>query len=220
MIKILLAALIVFFIALPANATKLAVFCMEPKYYSSVWIKEHPAILVKADSWRYLEEFLYRASYSFYDDEELIIDIDCHGDPKTGQLALADGSRTSMGSVLERINYYFPNRNNMVVIFEACYAGRCYKLTSRGGSGYLPGGIKSPPRYPIYGIEDRYSNFNNMSYLQYKKHLPVIIRDLREYETAPIASEYKSMGIWEILFNRVDPIYSFLFSLWNILIKP
>ena len=147
----LLTLLICFFVlTLPAEARHLAVFEVDGPTFIQEWAKLSPDVEVRAKDWRYFDEFLKKVQDKYNnDDEELVIDIDTHGDPVTGMLAIDLKNETSMGSVLKKIEQFFPNRPNLVVCVEACYAGRCYQLTSRGcKDSYLPGGISTPPPFP------------------------------------------------------------------------
>lgn len=186
MIKaVLLSLLAFFFFCSAAESRHICVFSLDQPSFIHEWDNIHPDILYPTRDWRYLDEFLKKVQDRYYyDAEELVIDFDTHGD-QNGYLWV--GNKTSMGSVLSRIEQFFPNRPNLVVTMEACYAGRCYKLTGRGAKdGYLPGGISTPPPFPVYGIFDDQSNFGNLQFLEYINKDTQFQLDLREYEVKPL----------------------------------
>lgn len=181
---LILAILSVFFLSQAAEARHLCVFALPDQFFDDMWTQEHPDIMVIGKDWRYLDEFLKKVQDKYNNDsKELLIDIDCHGCASNGLLYLDDTHKASMGSVLSRIEAFFPNRPNMVVVCEACYSGRCYKLTSRGSKDSdLPGEITGPPPFPVYGVFDWSVNVGNLQYLQYINHEHKFQVDLRDYE--------------------------------------
>lgn len=191
-------------LAAPANARHLAVFELNDPHFYNMWQQQsiQPDVLVVGKDWRYLDEFLKKTQDKFNNDsEELLIDISCHGSAKNGMLYLDGKHKTSMGSVIKHVEDFFPNRPNLTLVFESCYAGRCYKLTSRGNKDAdLPGGITTPPSFPVYGIDDTMPNAGNLQYLSYINHDTTYQMDIREYEVKPLHESYHRVD-WEFLLT-------------------
>lgn len=202
--KFLLLLFCLVALAAPANARHLAVFELDDNRFARMWDVQgiHTDVFVQAKDWRYLDRFLKETQDKFNNDsEELVIDVSCHGAPKNGMLYLTNGHKTSMGSVIRRVQDFFPNRPNLTLIFESCYAGRCYKLTSRGSKqGELPGGISTRPEFPIYGIDDTLPNVGTLQYLSYINHDNSYQMDIRAYEIRPLAKEYYDVN-WEFIIT-------------------
>lgn len=191
-------------------ARRLCVFTIPA--FSNEWDELKPDIKVTAKDWRYLDEFLKKTQkkYYNYEDDELVIDIDCHGDPDTGELVISNHAKTSMGSVLKRIQEFFPERRNMVVIFESCFAGRCYKMGIRGMvNSYLPGSCDTAPEFPVYGERADLANIGLLAYLQYAFKIHPWLRDLRTYESAQL-EPVKDITLMEMLFGMYKPVYSLM----------
>lgn len=210
--KILLLLFCLFTFAAPANARHLAVFEMNDKNFIPMWQAQgtYTDVFVIAKDWRYLDEFLKKTQDKFNNDtEELVLDISCHGSARNGMLYIDGKHKTSMGSVIKRIQEFFPNRPNLTCIFESCYAGRCYKLTSRGAKdGDLPGGITAPPTFPVYGIDDTMPNAGTLQYLSYINHDKTYQMDIREYETKSLSPEYHRVN-WEFLIDLGQKMIAF-----------
>jgi hypothetical protein len=200
--KYILAIFVLFFMALPSEARHLAVFCMDNPIFTPMWNDKHPDVMVKAKDWRYLDQFLKETQNKFNNDsEELVIEIDCHGCAEDGLLYIDERNFTSMGSVIKRVEEFLPDRPNMTLIFECCYAGRCYKLSSRGDkTGALPGGITTAPWFPVLGISDEYPNYGNLQYLEYINHDNTFQMDIRAYEIRSLSKEYYKVN-WEFIIT-------------------
>lgn len=216
--KLLLALFCLLALATPVSARHLAVMEINDPHFYSMWEVQgiHTDVFVIAKDWRYLDEFLKKTQDKFNNDtEELVVDISCHGSPKNGMLYIDEKHKASMGSVIHRVQEFFPNRPNLTMIFESCYAGRCYKLTSRGAKDSdLPGGISTPPEFPVYGIDDRLPNLGNMQYLSYINKDKSYQMDIRAFETRPLAKDYYDVN-WEFIFT----IGQVMLNFWENLIS-
>lgn len=124
----------------------------------------------------------------------IVLDLYVHGNDaglylveQTGTIYQSEehSDRASFGWVANLIKQKFAGHHFMVMT-EACYSGRAYKNTIRGGTMQSPydniEDCPGVPSFPIFGTGDSFSAVGPIMYLQWKHNFRRFWVDLREYD--------------------------------------
>ena len=190
----LLLCLFLFFLPAYAEPEPFLAVYSSPDFDETDWHKYHPNIHYKNPSWRAFDEFLAQVAKEA-GDRPITLDIQCHGDAENTGYFLKFGERNghpvykecTAGYLFNHIEKYL-GKKKLTVCCEACYGAGVYKKTIRGNkpasvaSDRLVENCDHVPPFPIFGMIETISSYNNFIFLQYYHHIRAVFVDYRQYE--------------------------------------
>jgi hypothetical protein len=170
----------------------------------SGWRRIRPDFVRSIDDWQTLEPILQEVRRQA-GNREVILDIDCHGSPDSGLMALSykaynkDFSNfASVGYVVNKIYKAFGRSSKLTVLLEICHPQFCYNRTLKtkidldSEDCHVQSFIKDVP-WPIYGISNPHkdhtkspANWNNSVLMSVATNHTQYIQDLRKDYGKPV----------------------------------
>jgi hypothetical protein len=173
-------------------------------------------LLYSANDWEGLDYFLQKVKDQAKPEQEIIIDISCHGSGQTGLLGLCDEEQdhwkdASLGLVVNHIRQFLPEER-VTLILDACYAPLVYEhslrtyYTTHTATVWTETYDEKDIPFPVYGIRESKPNLFRLTLESYLAKDFELITDLRQFDDPflPVEHDLISKYKMNLKFHNLD----------------